>query len=78
MGQFFRVLSRCFGVESGVSIIDYDGSLERKVDEYVAEFPDVSFELVFDKFLKSHEGSLSLHQISLGALLLRLNSNGAF
>ena len=50
MGQFFRVCRAVLGVESGASIIDYDGSLERKVDEYVAEFPDASFELVLINF----------------------------
>ena len=52
------------GVESGASIIDFDGSLEREVDKYVAKNPGASFECVFEKFLKSHEGSLRLHQIS--------------
>ncbi len=52
------------GVESGASIIDFDGQLEHRVDEYVANHPGVSFEEVSELFLKPFEGSLRLHQIS--------------
>lgn len=52
------------GVESGASIIDFDGKLERKVDAYCAKHPNASFEEVSDLFLKPFEGSLRLHQIS--------------
>jgi hypothetical protein len=52
------------GVESGASIIDFDGQLELRVDEYVARHPDVSFENISELFLKPFEGSLRLHQIS--------------
>jgi hypothetical protein len=52
------------GVESGASIIDFDGQLERRVEEYVANEPESSFEEVFKLFLAPYEGSLHLHQIS--------------
>lgn len=52
------------GVESGASIIDFDGQLERRVEEYVAKRPESSFEEVFELFLAPYEGSLHLHQIS--------------
>lgn len=52
------------GVESGASIIDFDGQLERRVDQYVSEHPRASFEEVSELFLKDYEGSLRLHQIS--------------
>ncbi len=52
------------GVESGASIIDFDGQLEHRVEDYVAKNPESSFEEVFDKFLAPYEGSLKLHQIS--------------
>lgn len=52
------------GVESGASIIDFDGQLERRVDEYVSKHPDATFEEVFDLMLIPYEGSLRLHQIS--------------
>lgn len=52
------------GVESGASIIDFDGKLEHVVEDYVGKNPGVSFEEVFDRFLLPYEGSLELHQIS--------------
>lgn len=52
------------GVESGASIIDFDGKLECKVEDYVAKNPEATFEEVSEKFLTPYEGSLKLHQIS--------------
>lgn len=52
------------GVESGASIIDFDGKLEHRVEEYVARHPEASYDEVHNKFLKPYEGSLELHQIS--------------
>jgi hypothetical protein len=52
------------GVESGASIIDFDGKLEHRVEDYVAKNPDSTYAEVFDKFLAPYEGSLKLHQIS--------------
>jgi hypothetical protein len=52
------------GVESGASIIDFDGMLEYKVEDYVAKNPNATFEDVYEKFLTQYEGSLKLHQIS--------------
>ena len=52
------------GVESGASIIDFDGKLESQVDDYVAANPRATFEEVSEKILSPYEGSLKLHQIS--------------
>lgn len=52
------------GVESGASIIDFDGKLERRVDDYVEQHPQATFEEVSEKLLGPYEGSLRLHQIS--------------
>jgi len=52
------------GVESGASIIDFDGQLERRVDQYVSKHPQATFEEVSELYLKEYEGSLRLHQIS--------------
>ena len=51
-------------MESGQSIIDFDGKIERKVDAYVAKYPDASFETVHSQILEEHEGSIDLAQIS--------------
>lgn len=61
----FVASCRCvIGVESGASIIDFDGQLERKVENYVASNPKATFEEVSELFLAPFEGSLNLHQIS--------------
>lgn len=62
--KFVASCKAVIGVESGASIIDFDGGLERRVDEYVARKPHATFEEVFDQLLEPFEGSLRLHQIS--------------
>lgn len=52
------------GVESGASIIDFDGKLEHRVEAYTAKNPEATFEEVSEKLLGPYEGSLNLHQIS--------------
>lgn len=52
------------GVESGASIIDYDGSIEKNVDKYMDKNPNETFENVHKKFLSKYENSLYLNQIS--------------
>ena len=62
--DFVSSCKAMLGVESGASIIDFDGEIERTVDAYVAQHPEVSFEHVYSKFLEKHEGSIDLAQIS--------------
>lgn len=52
------------GVESGASVFDFEGNIQRDVDEYVAQNPDASFDEVQKKFLMPYEGKISLNQIS--------------
>lgn len=57
--------SKCvLGVESGASIIDFDGKIESIVDKYVDQNPNASFEEVHRLFLTDYEGNLKLNQIS--------------
>jgi hypothetical protein len=62
--QFIASCRAVIGAESGASIIDFDGQLERRVNDYCARNPKADFEEVFDRFLAPFEGSLRLHQIS--------------
>ena len=62
--NFIASCRAVIGVESGASIIDYDGELEKSVESYVEENPDASFDQVFEKFLKPYEGNVYLNQIS--------------
>lgn len=62
--EFLASCRSVIGVESGASIIDYDGKLEKVVNKYVADNPETTFEEVSKKLLAGYEGSLRLHQIS--------------
>jgi len=46
------------GVEGGVSIFDFDGSLATDTDRYQAEHPNADFEEIWDHLLKEHEGNI--------------------
>lgn len=64
---WLRFVGNCramLGVESGSSVFDFDGSLQRSVDEYVAAHPEASFEEVHGRFLAGHEGAIRQNQIS--------------
>jgi hypothetical protein len=52
------------GVESGASIFDFDGSIERNVREAMATQPDISFEELHRRFLAEFDGRIRLNQIS--------------
>ncbi|WP_260293645.1 glycosyltransferase [Sedimenticola hydrogenitrophicus] len=62
--KFVASCRAVIGVESGASIIDFDGKLEHRVEAYTSKYPDATFEEVSEKFLGPFEGSLNLHQIS--------------
>lgn len=50
--------------ESGASIIDFAGEIEKEVKKYCEDKPDASFEEVSNIFLKKHEGIVIMNQIS--------------
>lgn len=52
------------GVESGASVFDFEGNLQREVDGYISEHPTATFHEVQEKFLKPYEGLIRLNQIS--------------
>jgi hypothetical protein len=62
--NFVASCKTVIGVESGASIIDFDGQLQRRVDQYVSANPRSTFEEVSELFLRPYEGSLKLNQIS--------------
>ena len=62
-----RFITQCrsmLGVESGASAFDFDGSLQERVDEYVAAHPQATFREVQQKFLGPYEGRIRQNQIS--------------
>jgi len=65
--DWFRFLANSrsvIGTEGGASIIDRDGSLKSKVEEYLSEHPKASFEQVRSAVFEQMEGSLQLHALS--------------
>jgi len=61
---FMSRIKAMLGVESGASVFDFDGSIERAVRGYLAAHPDASFEDVHRLFLADVDGRIRLNQIS--------------
>jgi hypothetical protein len=62
-----RFLASCrttLGTESGASIADYDGSVERRVRDFLSNRPTASFEEVEKEVLEPFEGNLDIRVIS--------------
>lgn len=65
--DWYRFLMRCrwtIGVESGTSIIDADGSIRRRTEEFVAAHPGATFEQIEAACFPGIDGSASLFAIS--------------
>jgi hypothetical protein len=62
--EFVAGCKAMLGVESGASVFDFEGNLQQKVDSYVAEHPQATFQEVHEKFLIPHEGLIRHNQIS--------------
>lgn len=65
--DWIRFLSSCkttLGVESGASVMDFTGDIERQVDWYQVTHPKASFSEVQERFFKEQEGLYTLNQIS--------------
>ncbi len=62
--EFVASCKTMLGVESGASVFDFEGNLQRQVDAYVSEHPEASFKEVQEQFLHPYEGLIRLNQIS--------------
>lgn len=62
--RFVASCKAMLGVESGASVFDFDGSLQRKVEEYVAANPQATFEETQRALLAPYEGRIRQNQIS--------------
>ena len=66
-GDWITFISSCrvtLGTESGSSITDFDGSLDRRVTDYLRDHPDASFDDVFERILAPYEGNVAMNVIS--------------
>ncbi|QRN03379.1 hypothetical protein GH742_05590 [Legionella sp. MW5194] len=62
--EFIGNCKATLGVESGASVMDFTGELEKKIEKYQFLHPRVTFHQVQAMFLKEHEGKFYLNQIS--------------
>jgi hypothetical protein len=62
--DFILSCKTMLGVESGASVFDFDGSLQRETDRYLREHPSATFEEVQARFFLAHEHRIRLNQIS--------------
>lgn len=62
--RFIASCKAVLGVESGSSVFDFDGDLQAKVEDFVAQNPRASFEEVQGRFLLPFEGFVRYNQIS--------------
>jgi hypothetical protein len=62
--QFIASCRATLGTESGSSITDFDGSIERQVGAYLAEHPGADFEEVFQQILWRYEGNVHMNVVS--------------
>jgi len=62
--EFVVACKAMLGVESGASVFDFEGTLQQRVDNYVAGEPAATFHEVQAKFLIPYEGLIRHNQIS--------------
>lgn len=65
--NWIKFLSSCkatLGVESGASVMDFTGELEKTIDHYQLSNPNVNFYSIQQQFLMEYEGKYKLNQIS--------------
>lgn len=65
--RWIEFLVRCravLGVESGASVIDFTGELQRAVEQAVRREPSVEFEEINRRYLANAESRIELNQIS--------------
>ncbi len=64
---WIHFLSNCkatLGVESGASVFDFAGDIERQVEAHLEHNPSVSFETLQTRYFKGREGAIRMNQIS--------------
>jgi hypothetical protein len=62
--EFVASCKATLGTVSGASVADFDGSLRRRVDEYLMEHPAAGFEEVHAAVLAPHEGNVIIDVVS--------------
>jgi hypothetical protein len=65
--RWINFITNCkamIGSESGASVCDFTGQIQKRVEAHEREFPDVAFETLRDLYFKDDDGQLSMNVIS--------------
>jgi hypothetical protein len=65
--QWIRFVTRCramLGVESGASVFDFTGDIQRRVDADLLREPGLSYEVLRERHFAAEDGKIRLNQIS--------------
>jgi glycosyltransferase involved in cell wall biosynthesis len=62
--QFLSSGRATLGTESGSNVFDFDGSLVLEIERIKKKHPDISFEEVWERVVKPHDGHVRMNQIS--------------
>lgn len=62
--KFLTSCKAMLGVESGASVFDFTGEIQRRVEEHRRRDPEVTFEELRARYFKDLEGRIKLNQIS--------------
>jgi hypothetical protein len=62
--RFLQTCRATLGTESGASVVDFDSSIQQRVDAYLVRHPDADFEEVEREILCPYEGVLTIHVAS--------------
>jgi hypothetical protein len=62
--KFIGSCRAVLGTESGASITDFDGSIERRVKDYLVSHPNADFFEVHAKILEKYEGNVAMNVAS--------------
>jgi len=62
--DFLSSAKAVLGTESGASVFDFTGEIQRSVDDYTGRHPEAGFEEVRNLFFAREEGKIKLNQIS--------------
>lgn len=64
---WYEFLGNCratLGTESGANIFDFSGQLSSTIKKELAKNPQLSYDTIFDKYLRAHENYVVMNQIS--------------
>lgn len=62
--DFIRSCRAIIGVESGASVFDFTGEIQRKVEAHERKEPGVSFETLREMYFKGLDGKIRVNQVS--------------